>query len=454
VHGLTLGQILIMTTNIRALAAQCVFTVVEHGKSLSEELPKQQLKATAKDKGLLQELCYGVLRYLPELEYDVRLLMQKPLIGKQRLFHFLILVGIYQFKYTRIPDHATVGETVAAAQSLKNKRLKGLINGVLRNFQRQQAESSTKAQASLADPIKYNHPGWFIKKIRAAYPNNWQSILSANQNKPPMWLRVNQQHHSVAQYIALLEQAEIEVAYTDSFSGAIQLKKAQDVNNLPGFAQGFVSVQDGAAQQAALILNSKAGDSVLDCCAAPGGKTCHILEITPNIKQMTAIDIEQQRLVRVTENLARLNLNAKVIAGDAGDPQAWWDKQLFDRILLDAPCSGTGVIRRHPDIKWLRKASDIATLTQLQRQIISSIWPLVKPGGILVYATCSILPEENSEQIQHFLANNQDAELVSIVQKPKQAVATIGWQILPNESLSESSMDGFYYAKIKKLAKT
>jgi len=434
-----------ITANIRALAAQCTFAVVDQGKSLSEELPKQQLKAAPKDKGLLQELCYGVLRFLPELEHDVRQLMDKPLTGKQRLFHFLILVGIYQFKYTRIPDHATVGETVAAAQTLKNKRLKGLINAVLRNFQRQQVDKSTEVtNKPLPDAITYNHPSWFIKKVQAAYPQQWQNILEANQQKPPMWLRVNQQHNSVEQYLLLLEQEEINVSCLDEFSGAIQLTSAQDVNNLPGFAQGWISVQDGAAQQAALILNSQTGDNVLDCCAAPGGKTCHILELTNNIT-MTAIDLVEQRLLRVNENLTRLNLHAKVITGDAANPQDWWDGKQFDRILLDAPCSGTGVIRRHPDIKWLRKASDIDVLTQLQQQILTSIWPLLKVGGTLVYATCSVLPEENSAQISTFLAANTNAELVSIVQGNLNT-AQVGWQILPNEK----GMDGFYYAKIIK----
>lgn len=434
-----------MTANIRALAAQCTFAVVEQGKSLSEELPKQQLKADAKDKGLLQELCYGVLRYLPELEHDVRQLMDKPLTGKQRLFHFLILVGIYQFKYTRIPDHAAVGETVAAAAVLKNKRLKGLINGVLRNFQRQQLTTPIKANTSLPDAIQYNHPSWLIKKVQHAYPQHWQEILTANQQKPPMWIRVNQQQNKVATYVTLLDKADIQIELVDEFSGAIQLTSAQDVNNLPGFEQGWVSIQDGAAQQAANLLNTQAGDNVLDCCAAPGGKTCHILEHTDNIT-MTAIDLAPQRLIRVNENLARLNLSAKVIAGDAANPQDWWDGKLFERILLDAPCSGTGVIRRHPDIKWLRKANDINVLTQLQQQILANIWPLLAVGGTLIYATCSILPEENSEQIIQFLANHSNAELLPIKQENKN-ISKLGWQILPNDN----GMDGFYYAKIRKI---
>ena len=312
------------------------------------------------------------------------------------------------------------------------------MNGILRNFQRK--ESS--AESDLPDAIKFNHPSWFIKKIQAGYPEHWQDVLLANQEKPPMWLRVNQQHHTVEQYLKLLEKADIGVEVKDEFSGAIKLIQATDVNKLPGFELGHVSVQDGAAQQAARLLDCQENDNVLDCCAAPGGKTCHILELTPNIKSMTAIDIEEKRLVRVQENLTRLNLKANVIAADASKPELWWDNQQYDRILLDAPCSGTGVIRRHPDIKWLRKATDINSLSILQQQILKNIWSLLKPGGTLLYVTCSILPEENYEQIQQFISDNNDAELIAIENTQQK----IGWQILPNEQ----SMDGFYYAKLKK----
>jgi len=431
-----------MAANIRALAAKCCFAVVDKGRSLGDELPKAQAKVEGKDKGLLQELCYGVLRYLPALEYDLRQLMDKPLKGKQRVGHFLILVGIYQVKYTRIPDHAAVSETVAATKPLKCDFLRGLINGVLRNIQRNLAkESSEESTANLPDPIKYSHPSWFIKKLQSAYPDQWERILTANLERPPMWIRVNQQHHNIEQYLQLLEQAEIEIELVDTKSSAIKLTTALDVNKLPGFVDGWVSVQDGAAQQAATLLNCQAGDNVLDCCAAPGGKTCHILELTPELANMTAIDIEESRLLRVQENLTRLNLSAKVITADAAS-QDWWDGKLFDRILLDAPCSGTGVIRRHPDIKWLRKADDIEKLVILQQQILKSIWSLLKPGGTLLYATCSILPEENSQQIQQFISENNNAKLVPICENDK----NIGWQILPNEQ----SMDGFYYAKLEK----
>jgi len=439
-----------MTINIRALAAKCCYAVIDQGRSLSDELPKQQDKLIGKDKGLLQEICYGVLRYLPELENDVRHLVQKPIKGKQRVFHFLLLVGVYQIRYMRIPDHAAVSETVAATKPLKNSHMKALVNAVLRGFLRTlEAESKLEntADKKLPDPIKYNHPSWFIKKVQEAYPEQWQAILDANQQRPPMWLRVNQQHHTSEQYQALLLGAEIEIANVEPKSQAIALEKPLDVAKLPGFDQGWVSVQDGAAQQAARLLDCQPNDVVLDCCAAPGGKTCHIIEQTPDIASMTAIDIEEARLTRVHENLARLNLNAEVIAADAANKD-WWSGEQFDRILLDAPCSGTGVIRRHPDIKWLRKAEDIDKLIVLQQQILENIWSLLKPGGTLLYATCSVLPQENSQQIKHFLAQNQDAQLIAITgNNLDTAEDAIGWQLLPDAE----NMDGFYYAKLLKL---
>lgn len=426
-----------MALNIRAAAAKCIFAVIDKGRSLSDELPLQISKIDPKDKALLQECCYGVLRVLPELEHEVRSLMDKPLVGKQRVAHFLLLVGLYQLKYMRIPDHACVAETVAACPALKCNHLKGLVNAILRNFLRKKANEDN---STLPDAIKYNHPGWFIKKLQIGYPNDWERILAANQIKPPMWIRVNRQHHNIKEYLALLIEAGINFSSVDDKSGAILLTKAVDVYKLPGFELGHVSIQDGAAQQAAVLLNCQPNDNVLDCCAAPGGKTCHILELTPDIGKMTAIDIEENRLIRVQENLTRLNLTAEVITADAAK-QDWWNGEKFDRILLDAPCSGTGVIRRHPDIKWLRKATDIDILTKLQQEILKNCWSLLKPNGTLLYATCSILPEENSQQIQAFINQTADAELIQINQNQ-----SIGWQILSGEN----NMDGFYYALIKK----
>jgi len=439
-----------MIINIRALAAKCCYAVIDQGRSLSDELPKQQEKLIGKDKGLLQEICYGVLRYLPELENDVSQLVQKPIKGKQRVFHFLLLVGVYQIRYMRIPDHAAVSETVAATKTLKNDHMKGLVNAVLRGFLRTlelESKQESKTAKKIPDPIKYNHPSWFIKKVQQGYPEQWQAILEANQQRPPMWLRVNQQHHTSEQYQALLIEAGIDIATVEPKSKAIELAQPIDVAKLPGFDDGWVSVQDAAAQQAARLLDCQANDVILDCCAAPGGKTCHILEQTPDIASMTAIDIEESRLTRVHENLDRLHLTAEVIAGDAASKE-WWSGEQFDRILLDAPCSGTGVIRRHPDIKWLRKADDIDKLVILQQQILDNIWSLLKPGGTLLYATCSILPEENHQQISRFIAQNQDVQLIAISHhKADTDEQAIGWQLLPDDE----NMDGFYYAKLLKL---
>ncbi|SET68971.1 16S rRNA (cytosine(967)-C(5))-methyltransferase RsmB [Thalassotalea agarivorans] len=427
-----------MAANIRALAAKALFQVVDKGRSLSDVLPELQQKAEAKDKALLQEICYGVLRVLPELEASLKDLVTKPLKGKTRSTHFLMLVGAYQLKYMRIPDHAAINETVNATKALKTDFLRGMVNGVLRNLQRNQPSIDENA----SDPVKFNHPSWFIKQIKNAYPQQWQNILENNQHKPPMWLRANARTNSAQEYVSLLGQANISVVRIDSNSDAILLEKPTDVSVLPGFEQGAVSVQDGAAQQAATLINCQANERILDICAAPGGKTCHMLELTPDIAEMVAIDIDGNRLARVQENLERISLNAELIEADASQPKTWWDGKQFDRILLDAPCSATGVIRRHPDIKWLRKASDIDVLVELQQQILDASWQLLKPGGTLLYATCSILPQENKDQVDAFLKRQSDATLVPI----EQSQDDIGWQILPNEH----SMDGFYYAKIMK----
>ncbi|WP_448212307.1 16S rRNA (cytosine(967)-C(5))-methyltransferase RsmB [Colwellia sp. MEBiC06753] len=426
-----------MSVNLRGLAAQICFGVVDKGRSLSEELPKYAAKVEGKDKGLLQELCYGVLRYLPELECHIQQLMEKPLKGKQRVCHFLLLVGIYQLKYTRIPDHAAVSETVAATSSIKLKFLKNLVNAILRSYQR---DPDLPENTSLA--ISHNHPGWFIKKLQSTYPQQWQQILNANMQRPPMWLRVNQAQSSSDDYLALLANTPIEVDAQQEKTGAIRLVNAVDVDKLPNFAKGMASIQDAAAQQSARLLDCQAGDIVLDCCAAPGGKTCHILEMSPNIASLTAIDIEESRLKRVQENLDRIGVKAKLQVADATAPEQWWDGSQFDRILLDAPCSATGVIRRHPDIKWLRKSQDIDALVILQAEILKKMWSLLKPGGTLLYATCSVLPEENAEQISQFIAEEPSASLIDLPEYQ----GKIGWQILPGED----DMDGFYYAKLLK----
>ena len=425
--------------NVRAAAANVLFLVVDKGHSLSSALPAAQQKVRPRDHALLQEICFGALRYLPRLESIANELMDKPLKGKQRVFHHLILVGIYQLSFMRIPAHAAVGETVEGTKELKGPRLRGLINAVLRNYQRNQEELD--AMAVSHDAGKYGHPSWLLKLLKSSYPEQWESIVEANNNKAPMWLRVNHQHHTRDEYQALLKNENIDSTAHSEANDALRLAAPCDVTLLPGFDKGWVSVQDAAAQLSINYLTPQDGELILDCCAAPGGKTAHILERTQGC-DVVAIDCDETRLKRVHENLERLKLQAKVICGDARNPQDWWQGEQFDRILLDAPCSATGVIRRHPDIKWLRRGEDIAALAELQSEILDAMWQQLKPGGTLVYATCSITPQENKEQVKAFLTRTADAQLEgSDAENP-------GRQILPGEE----GMDGFYYAILKKNA--
>jgi 16S rRNA (cytosine967-C5)-methyltransferase len=424
--------------NVRAAAAQVIFQVVDKGDSLSNALPAAQQTIRSRDYALLQEICFGVLRYLPRLESIVGQLMEAPLKGKQRVFHHLLLVGIYQISFMRIPDHAAVGETVEATKDLKGPKLRGLINGVLRNYQRRQDELDT--QATSHDAGKYGHPNWLLKLLKESYPEQWLSIVEANNSRAPMWLRVNRQHHSRDQYLQLLNQKNIDASLHSQADDALKLAAPCDVTSLPGFAEGWVSVQDAAAQLAIDYLQPQSGELILDCCAAPGGKTAHILERIENV-EVVAVDCDEMRLRRVDENLSRLHLHADVICGDARYPVQWWRGQQFDRILLDAPCSATGVIRRHPDIKWLRRANDIDALAKLQSEILDAMWQQLKPGGTLVYATCSITPQENSLQVKAFLARTSNAQLVN------SDIENSGHQIIPGEE----EMDGFYYAVVRKV---
>jgi 16S rRNA (cytosine967-C5)-methyltransferase len=423
--------------NVRAAAANILFQVVDKGQYLSSALPLGQQQVKPRDQALLQEICFGALRILPRLESVASELMDKPLKGKQRVFHHLILVGIYQIGHMRIPAHAAVGETVEATKTLKGPRLRGLINAVLRNYQRNQEQLDEISVSHNAG--KYGHPSWLLKLLQESYPQQWETIVEANNTKAPMWLRVNHQHLNRDDYQALLKNEGIDSTAHSEALDALKLAAPCDVNNLPGFDKGWVSVQDAAAQLSIDYLEPKDGELILDCCAAPGGKTAHILERTKD-SQVVAIDCDETRLKRVHDNLKRLQLQAKVVCGDARTPSEWWQGEQFDRILLDAPCSATGVIRRHPDIKWLRRSDDIEALAELQREIFDAMWQQLKVGGTLVYATCSITPQENKEQVKAFLARTDNAQLIdSDIDNP-------GRQILPGEE----DMDGFYYAVLKK----
>lgn len=423
--------------NLRSLAAQAVEQVVEQGQSLSNVLPPLQQKVADKDRALLQELSFGVLRTLPQLDWLITQLMSRPMTGKQRTVHYLIMVGLYQLLHTRIPAHAALAETVEGAVAIKRPQLKGLINGVLRQFQRQQ--EALLAEFATSDS-RFLHPDWLVKRIRKAYPQQWQAILEANNQRPPMWLRVNRTHHTRDAWLALLETSGLKGYTHPRYPDAVRLETPTSVQALPGFDAGWVTVQDASAQGCMRFLMPENGETILDLCAAPGGKTTHILEVAPEANVL-AVDIDEQRLSRVYDNLKRLGMKAEVKQGDGRYPSQWCDGRQFDRILLDAPCSATGVIRRHSDIKWLRRDRDIAELALLQAQILDAVWPHLKPGGTLVYATCSILPEENAEQIAAFLKRTGDAVL-SETGTPEQP----GLQNLP----AADEGDGFFYAKLIK----
>jgi 16S rRNA (cytosine967-C5)-methyltransferase len=424
--------------NLRSIAAKAIGQVLDQGQSLSTILPTLQKNIADKDRSLLQELCFGTLRVLPQLEWCIQQLMAKPMVGKQRPLHYLLMVGMYQLLYTRIPPHAVLAETVEGAVALKRPQLKGLINGVLRQFQRQQEEL---LQRLANNDSRYLHPSWLLKRTQQAYPTQWEKIIDANNQKPPMWLRVNRLHHTRDEYLKLMEQAEIAAVAHSEYPDAVRLITPCAVTALPGFADGWITVQDASAQGCVSLLEPQNGEQILDLCAAPGGKTTHILEAAPKA-QVMAVDIDEQRLSRVKENLQRLCLHAEVKLGDGRTPQQWCGDKQFDRILLDAPCSATGVIRRHPDIKWLRRDSDIAELASLQAEILEAIWPHLKTGGVMVYATCSILPQENSEQVRSFLQHHADAKLVETgdLKQP-------GRQNIPHPE----DGDGFFYAKLIKI---
>ena len=427
--------------NPRLIAARVLAPILAGRGSLASLLPPALEKVNPADRGLLQEFCYGTLRHFFTLDHLVGLLMKKPLKGKENEVKALLLIGLYQQLHMRIPDHAAVGETVAAAQKLGRPWAKGLVNGVLRNFQRRRDELLAAKRPEVA---QLNHPSWLIHRLKEAWPKQWPAIIEAANGHPPMTLRVNAQHGDRAAYVQRLTEAGLTAAPAPHNANGVRLDRPVDVSKLPGFEEGDLSVQDGAAQLAAQLVNPHPGERILDACAAPGGKTGHLLELQPEA-EVTALDSEADRLERVEENLERLGLQAGVIAADAGDTAAWWDNQPFDHILLDAPCSATGVIRRHPDIKLLRTSKDIRNLAAEQARLLDALWPLVKPGGTLLYATCSILPDENEAQITAFLARTPDAE-----EQPIEAEwghrRPHGRQIFPGED----GMDGFYYALLRK----
>jgi 16S rRNA (cytosine967-C5)-methyltransferase len=431
---------------VRAVSAEIVDAVVSGGQSLDAAITKNEDRVATNDRSLLRMLCYGTLRQHWLLQEWIDQLVAKPLRRRDRVINALLAVGLYQIVEMRIPDHAVVSETVAAARRLRRPKLAGLVNACLRRFVREDLSS----RSPLGDEAYWNHPRWLIDRIRADWPDDWQAILTANAQRAPMWLRANASRNSAEQYRQRLQAEGLKAELLDGFPDAVRLEEAQAVDKLPGFAAGDASVQDAAAQIAARWLLQGVKGRVLDACAAPGGKSGHLLEIGGDGLSLVCVDSDESRTPRIAENLARISRNATIIAADASKPKEWWDNEMFDAILLDAPCSATGVIRRHPDIKLLRRESDLTSLTALQRTLLDALWPTLARGGILLYATCSVLAAENDEVTEQFLADHGDA--IENDMLPNNNIRDLmrrkacGYQILPGSA----GMDGFYYAALQK----
>ena len=435
-----------MTIDARACAALVLSQVTGDGRSLSEALPAAvQAITDARQRALVQELSYGTLRWYYRLDAMLQRLLKKPLKQRDADVRCVLLLGLYQLDQLAMPQRVAVNETVQATHALNKQWASGLVNAVLRNYQRQSAQLQ---EAVAVEPVaRFAHPAWLIERLQSDWPDDWETVLTANNARPPFSLRINRQCMTRAEYLEKLTELSLEARPLAHVDTGIRLDRPVPVDILPGFAEGYISVQDGAAQLAAGLLDLQPGQRVLDACAAPGGKTAHILEAEPALAELTAVDVEARRLLRISENLSRLSLSANLVQGDAAATADWWDGQSYDRILLDVPCSATGVIRRHPDIKLLRRAEDIAVLVRLQMQLLRAMWPLLSSGGMLLYCTCSVLADENSDQIGRFLEAQKDAAELPIA---------AGWgheclhgrQILPGEN----EMDGFYFACITRTA--
>jgi len=431
---------------VRAVAAETVDAVMSKGQTLDVAIAANETRVTANDRALLRMLCYGALRHHWTLQAWVTQLLERPLKRKDSVINALLSLGLYQLTDTRIPDHAAVSQTVEAARLLRRPKLAGLINACLRRFQRE----DIAARAPKDEEARWNHPQWLIDALKRDWPDDWAAILAANNERAPMWLRVNSSRNETAGYRQRLSEAGIFAETLAAIPDALRLSEPCLVDELPGFAEGDVSIQDAAAQIAARWLLTKARGRILDACAAPGGKSGHLLELGGNDIALTAVDRDASRIESIHENLGRIGRSATIIAADASKTGEWWDGVPFDGILLDAPCSATGVIRRHPDIKLLRRASDIAGLGELQSALLDALWALVLPGGRLLYATCSTLAAENEAIVMRFLSRHDDAAEDDVL--PNNNIRDLmrrracGYQVLPGTA----GLDGFYYACLEK----
>jgi 16S rRNA (cytosine967-C5)-methyltransferase len=429
--------------SVRLAAVRATMAVLERGQSLSRALPAVQAGLdTPAERALCQQLVYGALRHHRRLDALASALLSKRLRSRDRDVHHALMLGLYQLDALAIPAHAAVAETVEVARSLNKPWAVKLLNAVLRRFQREREGLVATVEAD--HRIRSGLPDWLYDALAQDWPQQLEAIAAAGARHPPMTLRVNRLRRQRDGYRAELAQTDIDAAPVPHLADALTLAAPVPVDRLPGFAAGDVSVQDGAAQFAAPLLAPRAGARVLDACAAPGGKTAHLLERDPELR-LTAVESDPDRAQRLQGTLQRLGLTAEVKVADAARPDTWWDGHLFDAILLDAPCSGTGVIRRHPDIPWLRRPGDIQELAAVQRALLDALWPLLVRGGRLVYATCSILRAENEAVVSSHCARHTDAVSVPCG-LPVGMPLAVGTQLLPGEH----DLDGFYYACLEK----
>jgi len=429
-----------MRHNVRVAAASVV-AAVGSGRSLDDAIADAAEPLEAPDRALLRAISFGVVRERSALEWLAEQLLAKPLRNEPQL-QGLLLCGLFQLRSMRVPQHAAVSETVAAVAELKKDWAKGLFNAVLRRYAREGGALDVTMPPAAA--IRLSYPEWLVAAIKRDWPESWRSVLAAGNQPGPLTLRVNRRQAAPEAYRARLQDAGISADAVAGVESALVLREALPVDRIPGFEDGQASVQDASAQLAAELLDVSDGMRVLDACAAPGGKTIHLLERHDDL-DLIAIDSDAARMVRVRENLDRVGLHARLITADAADRASWWRGKRFDRILLDAPCSGTGVIRRHPDIKWLRRESDIPALAAQQARLLEILWDLLKPGGRMVYATCSILTAEGPDVLRPFLKAHPEAQEV-LIEAPWGEECGIGRRIAPG-----GAFDGFYYACLHKL---
>ena len=433
-----------MKPDTRALAAKGLAEVALRGASLREVMERNAPKLSdPRDRALLMALLSEGARWWLRFDAAVDAMLAKPIRHKDPAIHALLVLGLVQLEILELSDYAAVAATVEATRTLKRPALAGMVNAVLRRWQR---ERETHVARLDAEPTtRHAHPAWLAAALERDWPAQADAVMAADNGEPPLMLRVNRQRSERAAFLARLQANGHEASAHPWLADAVVLPHSTDVTRLPGFDDGAFAVQDGAAQVAADLADLHDGLRVLDACAAPGGKACHLLERARI--DLTALEFDAKRAERIRDNLMRLRLDAKVVVGDAGAPPAAWKKQPFDRILVDAPCSATGVLRRRPDVRLHRRESDIAAMGVQQRRIVSALWPLLAPGGRLVYITCSVLRAENEAVVSELLAAHDDAEAVAFTLPAGQAAA-VGWQILPGDG----DLDGMYYAVLRKKA--